>query len=307
MSRQRLTSGLQQALRAALGVSESLSARPGRGGGCINESCVVQVDGQSAPAAFLKLNHAGCLGMFEAEAEALGELAVRCEKTGLRVPRVFGCGVADEQAWLLLEHMPLTSGSTPGFAALGSGLARLHRVHSDSKCHGWRRDNHIGSTPQPNAWTRDWTAFFRDQRLRPQLELAAVRGRVFAQSSELLDALPELLAGHQPEPSLLHGDLWPGNAAFLPDGTPVIFDPASYFGDRETDIAFSRLFGGFPAAFYDAYEREWPLPTGHERRAPLYNLHHLLNHFNLFGEPYGRQAEQSIAALVRAARFNAGS
>lgn len=295
-----LTPGLEAALRAALGLSKPLTAHPGRGGGCINATYVLHGEGEREPAAFLKLNQAERAGMFETEAEALSELAAAPE-TGLRLPRALGCGVAGNQAWLLLEYLPLVPGGcgAGAYAALGAGLARLHRVRSTNGCHGWRRDNAIGATPQRNPWTRDWAAFFRDHRLAFQFELAAAHGRAFRQAETLLERVPELLRDHQPAPSLLHGDLWSGNAAFLADGTPVIFDPASYYGDRETDLAFTRMFGGFPAAFDQAYEREWPLPAGHRRRAELYNLYHLLNHLNLFGEPYGRQAEQVIAALLR--------
>ncbi len=293
-----LTDGLRKVLRSVPGFARPLYARPS-GGGCISTTLVLH-DETGVPTAFLKLNRPECLGMFEAEMEALEDLAAVPE-TGLRVPHALGCGVAEDQAWLLLEYLSLDSrgGGADAYAALGTGLARLHHACSANGCHGWRRDNTIGATLQRNPWTRDWSLFFRDHRLAFQFELAAARGRVFAEAESLLNAVPALLQGHKPPPSLLHGDLWSGNAAFLSDGTPVVFDPAVYYGDREADLAFSRLFGGFPASFYEAYEREWPLPAECQRRAELYNLYHLLNHFNLFGEPYGWQAEQSLKRLRR--------
>jgi fructosamine-3-kinase len=101
-----------------------------------------------------------------------------------------------------------------------------------------------------------------------------------------------------PEASLLHGDLWSGNANFDCNGRPIVFDPACYYGDRECDLAMTRLFGGFEAGFYEAYQREWPLDDGWRLRVDLYNLYHVLNHFNLFGGNYLKQAESMVNRLL---------
>jgi fructosamine-3-kinase len=108
----------------------------------------------------------------------------------------------------------------------------------------------------------------------------------------------QVLRGHSPHPSLLHGDLWSGNVSFTPQG-PVVFDPAAYYGDREADLAMTELFGGFPREFYDAYEQAFPLPAGYEQRKILYNLYHLLNHLNLFGRSYLGQVEETLGLLLR--------
>jgi len=147
--------------------------------------------------------------------------------------------------------------------------------------------------------------FFRERRLRYQLELASQRG--FARDLEepghrLLEGVGALLEGHRPEPSLLHGDLWAGNWFADGEDRPVIFDPAVYYGDREADLAMTRLFGGFGRAFYSAYETEAPLPPGHAVRAELYNLYHVLNHANLFGGGYARQARSIIDRLLAEVR-----
>ena len=105
---------------------------------------------------------------------------------------------------------------------------------------------------------------------------------------------------HGAEPCLVHGDLWAGNGALLVDGRGAIFDPAVYWGDREVDLAMAHLFGGFPACFFAGYEGRWPLPPGHRQRREIYNLYHLLNHANLFGGGYWRQAQASIDALLAA-------
>jgi len=170
---------------------------------------------------------------------------------------------------------------------------------------GWERENTIGSTPQHNEPCDDWPEFFRERRLACQLELARRNGlpdEVQSALRNLLDQVPALLCDHSPEPSLLHGDLWGGNRGTLRDGTPVVFDPAVYFGDRETDLAMTRLFGGFGHEFYAAYAAELPLAAGWERRADLYNLYHLLNHFNLFGRGYLDAVRSTTRRLLSALR-----
>jgi fructosamine-3-kinase len=166
--------------------------------------------------------------------------------------------------------------------------------------HGWNRDNYIGTSPQINTQHENWHVFWRDCRLKPQLESARIKGysTLFETGNRLLEVVGQLLDGHQPEDSLLHGDLWSGNAAFTPDGQPVIFDPASYYGDRETDIAMTELFGGFGPAFYSAYRTHAPLAAGYRIRHDLYNLYHLLNHLNLFGSAYLSRSENLIGMLI---------
>ncbi|MDO8262983.1 MAG: fructosamine kinase family protein [Gallionella sp.] len=166
---------------------------------------------------------------------------------------------------------------------------------------GFPHDNFIGTTPQPNGWKDDWVDFWREHRLCFQLHLAAQNGyggQLQALGGKLLDMLPAFFAGYTPQPSLLHGDLWSGNHAFLADSTPVIFDPAPYYGDRECDLAMTELFGGYPTDFYAAYRAAYPLDAGYAVRKDLYNLYHILNHANLFGGGYVRQAEQMMQRLL---------
>ncbi len=148
-------------------------------------------------------------------------------------------------------------------------------------------------------------AFWRDRRLAFQLDRAAENGhggRLQERGRRLLERVPAFFAGYVPVPSLLHGDLWTGNRAMLADGTPVVFDPAVYYGDREADLAMTRLFGGFGRRFYGAYEAEWPLDAGAASRCDLYNLYHVLNHLNLFGGGYRALAESTIDRLLAADR-----
>jgi protein-ribulosamine 3-kinase len=182
----------------------------------------------------------------------------------------------------MLEWLPL--GAHADWAAMGRMLAKVHRNISDR--FGWATDNWIGLAPQVNGWSDDWASFFLEKRLAPQARRAGLQ-------------LPEvrmLLEGHRPQASLLHGDLWSGNAGFTPQG-PVIFDPAVYYGDREADLAMTELFGGFPEAFHASYKKEFPMEAGYETRKYLYNLYHLLNHLNLFGAGYRAQVEATLRLL----------
>ena len=124
-------------------------------------------------------------------------------------------------------------------------------------------------------------------------------GQLQRLGEKLMDSLPAFFADYTPQPSLLHGDLWSGNHAYLQNGTPTIFDPAIYYGDRECDIAMTELFGGYDTDFYAAYRSAYPLDAGYATRRDLYNLYHILNHANLFGGGYARQAEQMMQKLLR--------
>jgi len=250
-------------------------------------------------AVFVKVAPVARAAALEAEAEALVELA---GARAVRVPAVLGRGTAGAQAFLVLEWIEFGRARPGTEARLGEQLARLHRVTSAR--FGWHRDNTIGATPQPNAWTADWAEFFGRQRIGFQLDLAergGHGGRWLERGRRLVEQVPALLAGHRPRPSLLHGDLWGGNWAADASGAPVIFDPATYYGDREADLAMTRLFGGFGREFYSAYESAWPLEAGAEARCDLYNLYHVLNHLNLFGGGYRGQAEAMIGRLLAVA------
>jgi fructosamine-3-kinase len=285
-----------QLLSAAIG---DATQRPFRvqelvpvGGGSINEA--FRLEGIDSSRYFLKLNAAEHYPMFIAEAAGLD--AISATDT-LRAPQCVVHGVAGEQCYLVLEYLDLKPRGNA--RQLGEQLAALHRC-SNSRF-GFAHDNFIGSTPQPNGWRDDWIGFWREQRLGFQLQLAAKNGHGVALQSlgeKVLDALPAFFEGYTPQPSLLHGDLWSGNHAFLPDGTPALFDPAIYYGDRECDLAMTELFGGYPAEFYAAYRAAWPLHAGYVTRRELYNLYHILNHANLFGEGYARQAEQIMRRLL---------
>ncbi|MFZ5503634.1 MAG: fructosamine kinase family protein [Pseudomonadota bacterium] len=264
------------------------------GGGSINAA--YRLRGVDGGCYFVKLNAAQHHAMFAAEATALDAIAAT---NTLRVPRPIVQGVSGKHSYLVLEYLQLNSRGNAQL--LGEQLAALHRWTAPK--FGFPADNFIGTTPQPNKWQAGWIDFWREQRLGFQLQLAAQNGctaQLRHLGGRLLDALPEFFAGYTPQPSLLHGDLWSGNHAFLGDGTPTIFDPASYYGDRECDVAMTELFGGYPENFYTAYRAAFPLDAGYPTRRDLYNLYHILNHANLFGGGYVGQAEQMVRGLLAA-------
>jgi fructosamine-3-kinase len=247
---------------------------------------------------FVKTNEILSAPIFAAEARGLRELSAAGV---LRTPTFVTLGQTETLAFLVLEHVDLAPLEQASGTSLGAALAQLHRVTGDA--FGWHEDNFIGATPQHNAPHPGWPHFFGERRLRPQLQLAQHNGMdksLAAKGCAVIERIGGLFIDYRPAPSLLHGDLWSGNAGQDSMGAPVIYDPACYYGDRETDIAMAELFGGFPASFYAAYRIAWPLDSGYEMRKPLYNLYHILNHFNLFGGAYLGQAQRMIEGLLAA-------
>jgi len=245
--------------------------------------------------AFVKTMAASQSAMLDAERDGLERLA----RTGaIRTPEVLGYGSLAGSAWLALEWLDLRPLTGNASAALGRRLAEIHQCRAEA--FGLEKDNFIGATPQPNTQTADWAEFFFEYRLGFQLALLARDHRGFG--PEAADALRRAwehrFSGYRPTPALLHGDFWGGNAAMLDDGEPVIFDPAVHYGDRECDLAMAEMFGGFGAAFHDAYRGVWPLEPEHAERRDFYQLYHLLNHANLFGGHYISASRRAIDQLA---------
>ena len=278
-------------IESATGVAADIEQQGSVGGGCINQAARIRYGNTRY---FVKLNTASGYDMFAAEAQGLTELR---ESKTLKIPEPLCVGSNARSAWLVMENLSL--GGQGSNALLGEKLADMHRVTRDA--FGWDIDNTIGSTPQENAWLDDWIDFWRVRRLRFQLDLAARQGAgrgLLSKVERLIDEFPALFDGYRPLASLLHGDLWSGNYAFTSTNEPVIFDPAVYYGDREADIAMTELFGGFGRDFYAAYNNAWSLDAGYPVRKTLYNLYHILNHFNLFGGGYASQAQRMTESLL---------
>lgn len=280
-------------LAGELGLGSEVLGSRRVGGGCIHAAYHLRM--ASGDEVFMKINEVACLEMFQAEAAGL-RLMAECTMTALRIPRVLGTAVAGQAACLALEYLWL--GGRGDGHEMGRQLANMHRCLAPDRLFGWEHENSIGATAQRNRKYADWVEFFRSERLGFQFDLARSKGLECKGTEELLGKLDTFFGDYQPLPSLLHGDLWHGNAGYTTGGQPVVFDPACYFGDRETDLAFSEMFGGFGADMYAGYAQEWPLDPGYPMRRDLYNLYHVLNHYNLFGGSYGEQACRMVRGLL---------
>ena len=267
--------------------------KKGVSGGSINEAYMLS-DGQNAY--FVKLNTPQQEEMFSAEAEGLVELA---NSKAIKSPTAICWGSDTSSSYIVMDFIDAGRGKPESQGLLGEQLASMHRCSADR--FGWHRNNTIGSTPQHNTQSDCWIDFFRDHRLGFQLELAArngFSGRLQKDGDKLLNNLEVFFEDYTPQPILLHGDLWSGNYFFTNNGMPVIFDPAVYYGDRETDLAMTELFGGFSSDFYSAYNETYQLDPNYSDRKTLYNLYHIINHVNLFGSGYLGQVQQMMSKLL---------
>ena len=245
---------------------------------------------------FVKTNRAELLFMFEAEKTGLQEIS---QSRSIRVPEVIGCGVDGEQSYIVMEFLNL--GGIVDAVLLARQLASMHLHQQDQ--FGFRIDNTIGSTPQINKENENWVAFWKTHRLGYQLDLARKNrlDRGMIDRGERLNAsVDKFFSDYQPVASLLHGDLWSGNYGADSEGNPVIFDPASYYGDHEADLAMMELFGQPGRRFFDAYDEVFSIDHGYTTRRDLYNLYHILNHANLFGGHYCASARNLIDRLLAA-------
>lgn len=285
-----LPQSLAGAIAAEIG-SEVVESSP-VGGGDISSSARARLaDGREV---LVKWNAGALPGLFTGERRGL-ELLRRAGT--VRIPEVLASAepAGSRPGFIVMEWLGRGSSSPAIAESLGRGLAAMHRVTAER--YGLDHDNYIGANPQPNRQTDDWVTFFREQRLGFQMELAGKQGYLNRRRAtwleKLLARLDDWLPA-QPPASLLHGDLWGGNWLATASGEPALIDPAVYYGHREAELAFTELFGGFPAAFYRAYNQDWPLDEGYDERRDLYNLYHLLNHLNLFGEGYGGQVDSIL-------------
>ncbi|AZP33942.1 fructosamine kinase family protein [Cronobacter sakazakii] len=276
-------------LNEQLGAGE-ISQRTELPGGEIHAAWRIDWAGR---AIFVKCDDSTLLPCFTAEADQLNLLA---RSKTVTVPEVLGVGSDREYSFLLLEYLPPKPLDAHNAFLLGQQLARLHQW-SEQPQYGLDYDNHLSTTPQPNAWQRRWASFFAEQRIGWQLELAAEKGMEFGDIDRIVDAVHQQLVSHQPAPSLLHGDLWSGNCALGPDG-PYIFDPACYWGDRECDLAMLPLHPEQPPQIYDGYQSVLPLPAGFLERQPLYQLYTLLNRATLFGGQHLVTAQQALTRVL---------
>lgn len=285
-----ISESLRNALTAQLGRLTRI--RPVTGGD-INLAARIETE---AAVYFVKWNRNPVSHLFKTETAGLKLLA---DAQAVRVPQVIA--VIDQPPALVLEWIEIGRYKADAAEELGRLLAQQHRTLSQT--FGLDHANYIGANPQFNQPTDSWIDFFRDQRLGMQVKLARERGQLNSDRArrleELMNHLDKWIDPKVVVPSLLHGDLWSGNYLVDTHGQPVVIDPAVYYGDREAEIAFTQLFGGFGLRFYAAYTEAWPLEPGFADRCDLYNLYHLLNHLNLFGEGYGGSVDTVLERYTR--------
>jgi fructosamine-3-kinase len=278
----------------ALGSSVRVERVMGLSGGSISD--VTRVD--TTAGVFVVKSHPNAPdGLFQAEADGLA--ALRASGTSLAIPRVIAA-TTGQPSFLVIEYLG-AGRSGGGFdERLGVGLAELHRATTSR--FGFHADNFCGATPQPNPWTGRWIDFYRESRLGHQLRLAVDAGHVSPADSSRIERLMQRLDDWIDEPasgpSLIHGDLWSGNLHVTDDGQPALIDPAVSYSHREAELGMMRLFGGFSARVFAAYEAAWPLPPGWRDRNGLYELYHLMNHLNLFGAGYHSQLMAMVGRYV---------
>jgi fructosamine-3-kinase len=265
------------------------------GGGCINHSVKVST---SVGDFFLKWNADCPPDLFLKEAAGLEEMQ-SVENPYLLIPKVIWSKKADEWPGLLLMEYLQPACTTSGFdERLGRGIARLHSKTASN--YGFHHSNYCGTTIQDNTWTNSWPEFYAQHRIWNLVQqINSSRGLTSGELKVyewLVEKMPQLLF-HQTVPSLIHGDLWSGNYMYTANG-PALIDPACYYADREMELGMMQLFGGFSPAVWKAYQEEYPLPEGWQKRIPLYQLYHILNHHLLFGGSYGRQALEVAKAFV---------
>ena len=264
------------------------------GGGCIHKAWCIQL--KNGKKVFAKSNNIDNINMFKYERECLLALKRFANESYICIPKPIDLIIYRNKSILFLEWMELKQSEQN---ILGKGLALLHKSSTEEKNikFGWEEEGFIGSNAQIRGWDNNWGQFFVNYRLRPQLIKAAKWGVRIDDYEDVLTYLSSYLNNHSPTASLVHGDLWAGNCAITKNGLGSLYDPASYWGDREVDIAMTKLFGGFNKEFYQGYEEIWPIDESAKDRTEIYNLYHLLNHANIFGGSYKENSLKKLKDL----------
>ncbi len=287
-----MKSQVLEVLSKVYGTKTSIENSTPCSGGSINEAQILRLSNQEK--VFIKTHSSPPAGFFAKEAKGLEIL--RSAPAGPRIPKVLGLGPGNNPKFILLEF--LEENQTNYFPSLGEKLAALHSVSNEF--FGLDHDNFIGITPQINTQETNGIVFFRDHRIGFQQILARKNGLLPTDLDHKIDGIKKKLDDwfnlNNELPALLHGDLWSGNYFGGPNGEPCLFDPAVYFGFREADLAMMELFGTPPKSFFNSYIEVFPLNPEYNERRDLFNLYHLLNHLNLFGNSY-------LSSINRIANF----
>ncbi len=276
-------------------ISDKIVTSSSLGGGCINDAQMLKT--QSGKKFFIKTNSYLPSDTFIKEAHSLIEIA---SSNSIKVPEV----IAVDNDFILLEFIITGNRIKNFFEKFGRKFAEMHKYYSND--FGFYENNYIGSNPQiniaGNEEKNNWVKFYFNKRLLYQIRLAEKNGYLTHELNKafllLENKIESIFDGHIVKPSLLHGDLWGGNYMIDQNGEASLIDPAVYYGDREADLAMTKLFGGFGYEFYQAYNEAYPLDAGYEFRENIYKLYHILNHLNLFGTGYYRQALELIKFYI---------
>lgn len=224
----------------------------------------------------------------------LEEIGLRLLGRAARTPHVIKRGESGDSDFLILEWIP--AGRTRNERQLGEDLARVHRITSGA--FGFDLRDVVDTRPQYHHRENNWITFYLKRQVEPQIANAKRRGHWSLRREKLYEGFAERFTEFYKDrevvPSLLHGDLWGGNVMYAENGSPVLIDPAVYYGNREQDIAMTLLFGGFGPEFYRSYNDHYPLEPDWQKRMPWYQLYNLLRHLNLFGEGYGHAVERAM-------------
>lgn len=257
-------------------------------GGDTHHSYRLYSDG---PTFFLKLNELAKQPLFIAEARGLKAIG---DTQTITTCKPLCIGHCQRYSYLLLEGLNITHQGD--WALAGQQLAKLHQAPA-GQSFGFEHAAYCGKTFQPSPLDANWGHFFAHQRIAHQLAMFWGTPVSSPKIQTIVRIIEDQLSDRQPRPALVHGDLWSGNIGFHND-KPVVFDPACYYGDPETDLAMSELFGRLPDEFYSGYQSIAPIDSQYTTRRPIYQLYHRLNHANLFGEPYRQQAQQQLQKLT---------
>ncbi|GMI01887.1 hypothetical protein TrVE_jg4634 [Triparma verrucosa] len=285
---------LLEDMSSALGIA-SLEAKGGSGGSGFASTGVAEDTSTGKRYFYKKGNDSADEKMLSAE--FAGVKAMHETKT-IRVPEplVFG-SKSDYVSGPFVVFEYLNIGGVGDGREMGRKLAQMHRCLSENGKFGFHIDNTIGATPQKNTWENIWPDFFIKHRYHAMLDKCSNLGFSDSEVKEVEEVIRRVLSEVDVVPSLLHGDLWGGNGAFVEGGEPVIYDPATYYGDREADIAMTQLFGGFGGDFLAGYNEEYPLERNFESRKLIYNWYHIANHYVLFGGSYMNQARGMMSQI----------
>lgn len=263
------------------------------GGGCIADARKIRTE--SGREYFIKSYSGTGNSILRNEANGLKELG---KARAVRIPDV----IYFDEHYLVLEYINTGKRGRKFSQEFGRQFAEMHKLTSEQ--FGFFENNFIGATPQINLPQKDnWLDFYWEHRLLYQFKLAEKNGYVTPDFNQIFiefeKRVPGILGESKEKPCVLHGDLWSGNFMIDEYGSPVLIDPAVYYGNREADLGMTRLFGGFDIEFYSSYNESFPLAEGWEYRIDIYKLYHVLNHLNLFGTGYLSQAKSIINNYIK--------